>query len=47
MTQSTQDKIIDAALALVNEQGYKGATTKAIAALAGVNEVTLFRHFGN
>jgi AcrR family transcriptional regulator len=27
--------------------GYDGATTRAIAEAAGVNEVTLFRHFGN
>lgn len=47
MNQSTPDKIIAAALSLVNENGYKGATTKAIAERAGVNEVTLFRHFGN
>jgi|SRR5699024_5605968 len=32
---------------LVNEKGYKGATTKEIAERAGLNEVTLFRHFGN
>ncbi|WP_110396105.1 TetR family transcriptional regulator [Pseudogracilibacillus auburnensis] len=44
---STKDKIIDAAIELVNEKGYKGATTRAIAERAGVNEVTLFRHFGN
>lgn len=31
----------------MNEKGYKGATTKEIAERAGVNEVTLFRHFGN
>ncbi|KIL40929.1 transcriptional regulator [Gordoniibacillus kamchatkensis] len=28
------------------EKGYDGTTTKEIAAAAGVNEVTLFRHFG-
>lgn len=47
MSNSTQDKIIDATVALVNEKGYKGATTREIAERAGVNEVTLFRHFGN
>lgn len=44
---STKDKIIDATIELVNEKGYKGATTREIAKEAGVNEVTLFRHFGN
>lgn len=44
---TTKDKVIEAAVELVNEKGYKGATTKAIADRAGVNEVTIFRHFGN
>lgn len=44
---STRDKVIEAAVELVNEKGYKGATTKEIANQAGVNEVTVFRHFGN
>lgn len=47
MTHSTRDKILEATAELVNEKGYKGATTKEIATRAGVNEVTLFRHFGN
>lgn len=47
LKRSTKDKIIEAALELVNEKGYKGATTKEIADRAGLNEVTLFRHFGN
>lgn len=29
------------------ESGYSGATTREIAREAGVNEVLLFRHFGN
>lgn len=45
--QSTKERIILAAIDLVHERGYQGATTKAIAERAGVNEVTLFRHFGN
>jgi len=44
---STKDKVIEATVELVNEKGYKGATTKEIAKRAGVNEVTIFRHFGN
>lgn len=46
-TKSTAERIIDAALQLISEKGYTAATTKAIAELAGVNEVTIFRHFGN
>lgn len=45
--QPTSDRIIEAAIELISEKGYKAATTKVIAELAGVNEVTLFRHFGN
>lgn len=45
--RDTKDRIIEAAIELANEQGFRGATTKKIAARAGVNEVTLFRHFGN
>lgn len=44
---STKDRIIEATVELVNEKGYKGATTKEISERAGLNEVTLFRHFGN
>lgn len=44
---TTRDKVIEATVELVNEKGYKGATTKEIAERAGVNEVTIFRHFGN
>lgn len=44
--QSTSDKILLATIDLMAEKGYDGTTTKEIAAAAGVNEVTLFRHFG-
>jgi len=37
---------MEAASQLFAEKGYVGSTTRAIAELAGVNEVTLFRHFG-
>ncbi|MDQ0112012.1 AcrR family transcriptional regulator [Paenibacillus harenae] len=36
-----------AAIDLVAEYGYNGVSTKEIALSAGVNEVTLFRHFGS
>ncbi|MBD2103674.1 TetR family transcriptional regulator [Leptolyngbya sp. FACHB-261] len=43
----TRQKIIDAALELFARQGVTETTTRQIAERAGVNEVTLFRHFGN
>jgi AcrR family transcriptional regulator len=42
----TRELILDAAVRLYAEAGFRGATTRRIAAEAGVNEVTLFRHFG-
>ena len=43
----TRQRLIDAALALLSRQGITETTTKHIAELAEVNEVTLFRQFGN
>ncbi|HEY5940921.1 MAG TPA: helix-turn-helix domain-containing protein [Gemmatimonadales bacterium] len=40
-------QLLDAAARLYAEAGYRGATTRRIAGEAGVNEVTLFRHFGS
>ncbi|GGL48624.1 TetR/AcrR family transcriptional regulator [Sporolactobacillus putidus] len=45
--KSTQERIIEAFIELFRDYGYKGTTTRAIAERAGVNEVTVFRHFGN
>jgi len=42
-----RDKILKAATELYGETGFRGTTTRQIAQLAGVNEVTLFRHFGS
>lgn len=42
-----RDRLIEAALAVYAETGYRGATTRRIAHEAGVNEITLFRHFGS
>jgi AcrR family transcriptional regulator len=42
----TRARIMQAASKLFTEKGFAGTTTRAIAELAGVNEVTLFRHFG-
>ena len=38
-------KILTAAARVYAEHGFRGATTRRIAEAAGVNEVTLFRHF--
>ncbi|HSW64590.1 MAG TPA: TetR/AcrR family transcriptional regulator [Dissulfurispiraceae bacterium] len=44
-TIPTRERILSAALTLFSQQGYIGATTRQIAAEAGVAELTLFRHF--
>jgi AcrR family transcriptional regulator len=44
---SVRDQLIEAAARLYGEAGYRGATTRRIAVAAGVNEITLFRHFGS
>ena len=41
----TQDRILEAAVQLFSRQGFTGSSTHEIARLAGVNEVTVFRHF--
>ncbi len=43
---TTSEKLLLATVTLMAEKGYDGTTTKEIALFAGVNEVTLFRHFG-
>lgn len=50
MAQSVTEprrRLIDAAIAIFGECGFRGATTRRIAESAGVNEVTLFRLFGS
>jgi AcrR family transcriptional regulator len=42
----TRARIMQAASKLFTEKGFAGTTTRAIAESAGINEVTLFRHFG-
>ncbi|MBD2211748.1 TetR family transcriptional regulator [Nostoc linckia FACHB-104] len=46
-THSARQRLIQAALELFTAQGVSGTTTRQIAEKAEVNEVTLFRHFGN
>ncbi len=43
--ESTRSRILDAALELISERGYNGATTAEIARRAGVAEGTIYRYF--
>lgn len=42
---ATRQRLLEAAARVYGRDGLAGATTRAIAIEAGVNEVTLFRHF--
>ncbi len=44
-TLPTRERLLEAAARVFAREGLTGATTRAIAEEAGVNEVTLFRHF--
>lgn len=41
-----RERILQAAARVYAEAGFRGATTRRVAQEAGVNEITLFRHFG-
>jgi AcrR family transcriptional regulator len=45
LKNATEERVIEAAVQLFARNGFRGSSTKAIAQLAGVHEVTLFRHF--
>ncbi len=45
--EDTRERILLAAREVMARKGKRGATTREIADAAGVNEATLFRHFGN
>jgi AcrR family transcriptional regulator len=47
LAKSTRQRLLDAAFQVCSERGLHAATTREIADAARVNEVTLFRHFGN
>ena len=47
MSSSAADKVVDAAAQLFAERGYQATTTRQLAERAGVNEVSVFRGFGN
>jgi AcrR family transcriptional regulator len=41
-----RQEILDAAAGVFARHGFRGSTTRRIADAAGVNEITIFRHFG-
>jgi AcrR family transcriptional regulator len=45
--EETRGKILGAARDLFERNGTRGTTTREVAERAGVNEATLFRHFGS
>ena len=47
METHSRAKLLVAAARVYAESGFRGATTRRIADEAGVNEVTIFRHFGS
>jgi TetR/AcrR family transcriptional regulator len=47
ITKVRRQDILDAADLLFSQKGFKGTTTKELAAKAGVHEAVLFRHFTN
>lgn len=47
MSMDNKTKLMQVAIDLMAEKGYKGVSTKEIAATAGVSEMTLFRNFGS
>lgn len=46
-SEDTRTRIFSATRQLLAKKGRRGTTTREIAEVAGVNEATLFRHFGN
>lgn len=46
-TSEVQGRIVNAATALFSRQGYHGTSTREIARLADVSEVTVFRYFNH
>ncbi len=47
VTSSTRDKLLDATLGVLAEQGIAKASARTIAAAAGTNQALIFYHFGS
>jgi AcrR family transcriptional regulator len=47
MTKSTAQEIVDAALATLQEKGFAGASSRAIARRGGFNQALIFYHHGS
>src|SRR5579875_1615464 len=45
--EETRTRILQATREIFSHKGFRGTTTREVAERAGVNEATLFRHFGN
>lgn len=43
----TKERLVEAALATIKEEGYGGTTARAIAGRAGVNQALIYYHFGD
>ncbi|HEX6090679.1 MAG TPA: helix-turn-helix domain-containing protein [Gemmatimonadales bacterium] len=44
--EDSRERLLAAAARVLADQGFAGTTTRRVAEEAGLNEVTLFRHFG-
>ena len=47
MSNDARTRLLEVAARVYAEAGYRGTTTRRIAQESGLNEVTLFRHFGS
>src|SRR5215216_4958142 len=45
--EERRSQILEVAVSLFSQRGFRGTTTKEIAAAAGVSEAMVFRHFAN
>ena len=45
--EATRERILDAALETLTNEGFAGATSRAIARAGGFNQALIFYHFGN
>ena len=46
LMEAMRERILQATIRVYAEAGFRGTTTRRVAQAAGVNEITLFRHFG-